>query len=90
MNEEGPELEAALDAGLDFLCDGGVLAVISFHSGEDRVVKQWMAKQIKAGEFKAITKKPIQATFEETKGNPRARSAKLRAAVRVRSNGGAL
>ncbi len=90
VNDEGPELEAALDAGLDFLGDGGVLAVISFHSGEDRVVKQWMTKQVKAGEFEAITKKPIQATYEETKGNPRARSAKLRAAVRIRSNGGGL
>jgi|FLOH01.1.fsa_nt_gi 16S rRNA (cytosine1402-N4)-methyltransferase len=87
VNEEGPELEAALLAGQDFLPDGGVLAVISFHSGEDRVVKQWLAKEIAAGNFEKITKKPIQASHQETRSNPRARSAKLRAAVRRRVGG---
>ncbi|MDE0896720.1 MAG: 16S rRNA (cytosine(1402)-N(4))-methyltransferase RsmH [Planctomycetota bacterium] len=89
VNQEGPELQAALEASLDFLPEGGVLAIISFHSGEDRVVKQWLSKEIAAGNFGKITKKPIQATYEETRSNPRARSAKLRAAVR-RREGGAL
>jgi 16S rRNA (cytosine1402-N4)-methyltransferase len=89
VNQEGPELQAALEASLDFLPEGGVLAIISFHSGEDRVVKQWLSKEITAGNFGKITKKPIQATYEETRSNPRARSAKLRAAVR-RREGGAL
>jgi 16S rRNA (cytosine1402-N4)-methyltransferase len=88
VNEEGSELEAALEASLDFLPEGGVLAVISFHSGEDRVVKQWLQGEIKAERFSKITKKPIQAAYEETRSNARARSAKLRAAVRTRGADG--
>ena len=59
----------------------GRVAVISFHSGEDRIVKQEFKKE----HWEQITKKPIQASVEEIKENPRSRSAKLRVGKLVKT-----
>lgn len=62
---------------------GGRLVVISFHSLEDRIVKEFFKKQAKEGSLKILTKKPQTPTSREVKFNPRSRSAKLRAAQKV-------
>jgi len=60
------------------------MVVISFHSLEDRVVKDaFRGNEIKDKYFRVLTKKPVVASEEESDRNPRARSAKLRAAERV-------
>jgi 16S rRNA (cytosine1402-N4)-methyltransferase len=64
---------------------GGRIAVISFHSGEDRVVKRNFLACQRAGLYDIMTKKPVQPTAEEVHVNPRARSAKLRVARRTPS-----
>ncbi|MFN3870787.1 MAG: 16S rRNA (cytosine(1402)-N(4))-methyltransferase RsmH [Aquificaceae bacterium] len=74
VNQELKSLELALSKTLDFLRSGGRLVVISFHSLEDRIVKNFMKKHLKL-----LTKKPIVPTIEEVKVNPACRSAKLRA-----------
>ncbi len=79
VNDELNELGHALPKALDTLRPGGTLVVISFHSLEDRIVKRFM----KAGHGEALnilTKKVVKPTREEILKNPRARSAKLRAA----------
>jgi 16S rRNA (cytosine1402-N4)-methyltransferase len=77
VNDEMGELERGMQAALDSLAPGGRLAVISFHSIEDRLVKHWMRANMSV-----VTKKPIIATPAEAKQNPRSRSAKLRCAVK--------
>jgi 16S rRNA (cytosine1402-N4)-methyltransferase len=57
--------------------------VISFHSLEDRIVKDAMREGAKLGQYRLLTKKPVTPSEEEIASNPRARSAKLRAAERV-------
>lgn len=79
VNSEREELQAALPSAWSLLKDGGVLVVISFHSLEDRLVKEFM--QSISGE--ELTKKPRTATSTELASNPRARSAKLRAKRKV-------
>ncbi len=98
VNAELAQLESALPQCLDLLQPGGRLAVISFHSLEDRIVKRWMLGE--ASDFvrepmhpfggydrtptlRLITRKPLTATPEEIISNPRSRSAKLRIAERV-------
>lgn len=76
VNDELGELDRLLTAAPKLLAPGGRLAVISFHSLEDGRVK----KAFKSSPWKALTKKPIEASDEETRLNPRARSAKLRCA----------
>lgn len=78
VNDELQELEAALTKGFDRLSRSGRFAIISFHSLEDRMVKNFFRERAKAGEGKLITKKPITPGGEETRANPRSRSAKLR------------
>lgn len=73
VNDELNNLKIALPQALEVLERGGRLAVISFQSLEDRIVKNFFQK-----ELKVITKKPIRPSLEEIKSNPRARSAKLR------------
>lgn len=85
VNAEDAELRAGLSLAEEHLADGGVLAVISFHSGEDAVVKHFLADGARAGTFELLTKRPLEATREEVRANPRARSAKLRGARRVRA-----
>ena len=79
VNEELDALERALPALRDALQPGGALAVITYHSGEDRLVKNAF-KDREA--WQVLTKKPMQAGDDEVRQNPRARSAKLRAARR--------
>jgi len=71
-------LQRFLPAAVDVLSDGGRLAVISFHSLEDRIVKNFFREQVKAEQGKILTKKPIIAGEAEIQVNPRSRSAKLR------------
>ena len=85
VNRELDGLDAALRAFMGRLSAGGRLVVISFHSLEDRIVKHTfraMAADETAG-VQVLTKRPITAGDDELARNPRARSAKLRAAMRV-------
>lgn len=88
VNEEGDELMQALQTAEHWLEDGGVLAVIAFHSGEDRVVKRYFRDGAKANRWHLQSKKPLVASREETSRNRRSRSAKLRAAARTRTQRG--
>jgi 16S rRNA (cytosine1402-N4)-methyltransferase len=78
VNDEVGALNDVLPKAFEALNHGGRMAVISFHSIEDRIVKRYFLEKGKAGEAKIITKRPLIANEEETKENPRARSAKLR------------
>jgi 16S rRNA (cytosine1402-N4)-methyltransferase len=96
VNGELDELHLALAAAERVLKPGGRLAVVSFHSLEDRIVKNFLTERAKAGggsrhlpeiaqaapSFVVLTKRPVIANEDEISANPRARSAKLRAAER--------
>lgn len=86
VNDELRALEAGLEAAIRVLAPGGRIAVISFHSLEDRIVKwrfrQW-AETSGAVRLSILTRKPLVPDEEEMRRNPRARSAKLRAAQRT-------
>ena len=97
VNDELGELVAALAASERILKPGGRLVVVSFHSLEDRIVKSFLVArgEARAGSrhlpqtehpdatFQPLTKRPVVAGDDETARNPRARSAKLRAAERT-------
>ena len=97
VNAELDELYLALAAAERLLTPGGRLAVVSFHSLEDRIVKNFFGERAKAGggsrhlpqvaqiapSFSLVTKRPIVAGDDEVTANPRARSAKLRVAERT-------
>lgn len=78
VNEELAVIEELIEQGLNLLSPGGRLAIITFHSIEDRVVKHAFKAAAAAERGVVITKKPITASSEELENNPRARSAKLR------------
>lgn len=78
VNDELGALERTLDAVTQLLSVGGRLAIITFHSIEDRLVKQYFKRIGDGVHFELITKKAIQPSREELKVNPRSRSAKLR------------
>lgn len=78
VNDEITALKDGMKKGWEFLKSGGRFAVISFHSVEDREVKNFFRDKVKSGEGKFINKKPIIASDEEVRDNPRSRSAKLR------------
>jgi 16S rRNA (cytosine1402-N4)-methyltransferase len=78
VNDELGNLQGTLPEAVDVLASGGRLAVISFHSLEDRIVKNFFREQVKSGQGKILTKKPIIAGEAEVQNNPRSRSAKLR------------
>jgi 16S rRNA (cytosine1402-N4)-methyltransferase len=96
VNEELDELHLALSAAERVLKPGGRLVVVSFHSLEDRMVKNFLSERGKTGggsrhlpevaqsapSFRILTKRPVIAGADEVRANPRARSAKLRAAER--------
>ncbi len=97
VNEELDELHLALSAAERMLKPGGRLAVVSFHSLEDRIVKNFLVERAKASggsrhlpviaqaapSFHILTKRPVTPDEDEVAANPRARSAKLRAAERT-------
>jgi len=83
VNAELDEIRALLQAAPRLLKPGGRLVVISFHSLEDRLAKDALREGARQGIFEVLTRKPVTASEEETDRNPRARSAKLRAAERT-------
>jgi 16S rRNA (cytosine1402-N4)-methyltransferase len=97
VNAELDELYLALSAAERVLKPGGRLAVVSFHSLEDRIVKNFLSARAKSGggsrhlpelaqgapSFELLTRRPVVADAAEVAANPRARSAKLRAAART-------
>jgi len=84
VNRELEDLQALLKAAPRILKPGGRVVVISFHSLEDRIVKDAFREgAIKYKYFRVLTKKPVTASEEESDRNPRARSAKLRAAEKI-------
>ena len=102
VNDELNELRSMLGSALDLLNEGGRMAVIAYHSLEDRIVKKFIRAHEKhcicpkealyctcgtPGELKRITVKPVIASEEEIEANPRARSARLR--VAEKTGGGA-
>ncbi len=80
VNDEFEALKDGLVGAAQLLRDGGRLAVITFHSGEDRIVKRFMQLH---PQLEIVTKKPITASAAERAQNPRARSAKLRVAQKT-------
>lgn len=78
VNDELETLKIGLEKAFELLKIGGRVGVISFHSLEDRIVKNFFKKMSDEGRGEIITKKPIIATDQEIKTNPRSRSAKLR------------
>jgi 16S rRNA (cytosine1402-N4)-methyltransferase len=98
VNDELGSLEAALPAALEMLRPGGRLAVISFHSLEDRIVKQFLREKERGctcppdfpvcvcghePEVRAIERRPVKASEAEVAANPRAASARMRAAIKT-------
>ncbi len=98
VNDELGALTAALPAALTMLRPGGRLAVISFHSLEDRIVKRFIAEKAKGctcppefpicfcgkePELRALTRKPVRPSAREVDANPRSSSARLRVALRI-------
>ena len=83
VNAELEEIDALLSAAPGLLKPGGRLVVISFHSLEDRRAKDALREGARQGIYEVLTRKPVTADAEETDRNPRARSAKLRAAERI-------
>jgi 16S rRNA (cytosine1402-N4)-methyltransferase len=97
VNDELDELQTALEAAERILKPGGRLAVVSFHSLEDRIVKNFLVERSRTGggsrhlpevklaapSFRLLTKRPVTPSQAEAAANPRARSAKLRAAERT-------
>lgn len=85
VNDELKTLETFLQQAPTILSADGILAIITFHSIEDRQVKLYFRDLAKTGDFEILTKKPITPSVEELKNNPRARSAKLRAIKKLKS-----
>lgn len=83
VNDELAGLGRALEGAAGFLRPGARIVVIGFHSLEDRIVKQAWRRLEAAGRVRILTKRPITASEAEVAANPRARSAKLRAAERL-------
>jgi 16S rRNA (cytosine1402-N4)-methyltransferase len=83
VNDELGNLKRGVAAAVRVLRSGGRVAVISFHSLEDRIVKRFFLEQQAAGVIRILTKKPLMATETEALANPRSRSAKLRVAEKI-------
>ena len=84
VNHEGEELLHGMQAAEHHLSPGGRLAVITFHSGEDGVVKRFLSERAREGTWQLVNKKPLGPGANERRTNPRARSARLRCAIRRR------
>lgn len=83
VNDELGNLRKILETGWTLLKKGGRMCIISFHSLEDRMVKETFRKLEKEGKMRILTKKPLTPSEEEQRKNSRSRSAKLRCAERV-------
>ncbi len=83
VNDELDEIRAGLEASLEILRKGGRLCAISYHSLEDRVVKNFIRDAAERGLAAAVTKKPIVPSYDERRNNPSARSARLRGAEKL-------
>ena len=83
VNDELASLEELLEAAPELLKENGLIAVISFHSLEDRIVKNNFRENKRLQTYEILTKKPINPTDEEINRNPRSRSSKLRIARRI-------
>lgn len=83
VNRELDDLRKLLQSAPRVLKREGRLAVISFHSLEDRMVKDALRDGARDGVYRLLTKKPVTAGDDEVRRNPRSRSAKLRAAERM-------
>jgi 16S rRNA (cytosine1402-N4)-methyltransferase len=98
VNDELGHLQRFLESLPALLAPGARVAIISFHSLEDRIIKQYFQAESRdcicpprlpvcqcghKATFKLLTRKPMEACTEEIKRNPRSRSAKLRAAIRL-------
>ncbi|MFH1546795.1 MAG: 16S rRNA (cytosine(1402)-N(4))-methyltransferase RsmH, partial [Patescibacteria group bacterium] len=83
VNDELESLRAGLNSVCEALKSNGRIAVISFHSLEDRIVKNFFRDKKKTGVLEILTKKPITPSPAEVSENPRSRSAKLRAAKKI-------
>lgn len=83
VNDELENIRKVLPEALSILSPRGRIVAISFHSLEDRIVKNFFREKEKEGLIKILTKKPITAESSELRNNPRSRSAKLRAAVKL-------
>jgi len=83
VNQELPNLESLLKNAPGFLKPGGRMAVISFQSMEDRLVKQAFRMLEQTGKFRLLTKKPVSPGDAEVLRNPRSRSAKMRVVERI-------
>jgi 16S rRNA (cytosine1402-N4)-methyltransferase len=84
VNRELDEIKALFEAAPKLLKPSARLAVISFHSLEDRIAKDSLREGAQKGIWEILTRKPVTAGEEEIERNPRARSAKLRAAERLK------
>jgi len=86
VNDEFGNIKTVLPQAIEILAVGGRLTVITFHSGEDRIVKN-IFKELAgtdSAKIKIITKKPIEPSDEEVKSNPRSRSAKIRVVEKIK------
>ena len=83
VNDELDNLRRALPQAIEILKLGGKLVIVSFHSLEDRIVKNYFQEKAKENILKILTKKPVVPTKEEIKINPRSRSGRLRAAAKI-------
>lgn len=83
VNSEREELKAALPSALSWIKQGGVLAVICFHSLEEAIVTEFMTNEEEKGTLQVLTPLPVKPTVSELKTNNRARSARLRVARKI-------
>ncbi|HCL80747.1 MAG TPA: 16S rRNA (cytosine(1402)-N(4))-methyltransferase [Nitrospiraceae bacterium] len=83
VNREMDELKNGLASAVNMLTSDGRLCVISYHSLEDRIVKNFIRESAREGVLKILTKKPLTPAYEEVRRNPSSRSAKLRGAEKL-------
>ena len=83
VNDELKTIESGLKQAVDLMVPGARLIVLSYHSLEDRLVKQIFREKEQRQELKIVTRKVIRPEYNEINTNPRARSAKMRAAEKI-------
>lgn len=83
VNQELENLKTMMEQSLEMLCPGGRLVIITYHSLEDRMVKQTFREKADSGRFRLLTRKAVMAQDEEIAANPSSRSARLRALEKI-------